>query len=108
MWRKCARALIKAEIAVHTGTVPVERMWSFLLDIFPKAARTITQEWFNLLAELAYLRINYRHFNHSSLPTWTEGDTLLAERIDMMVSLTRALHAEEDCALLATVSSAFA
>ena len=109
-WRKCACALRTAGVNVHTGTVPVERMWSFLLDVFPKASRTITHEWFELLADLAYMRINYRHFNHSSLPGWTEGDSLLAQRIDMMVALTRALHAQEGSAgpALAAIREAFA
>ena len=77
---------------------------------FPKASRTITHEWFELLADLAYMRINYRHFNHSSLPGWTEGDSLLAQRIDMMVALTRALHAQEGSAgpALAAIREAFA
>ena len=33
-----------------------------------------------------------RHFNHSTLPTWTEGDALLSERMDALASITRALH----------------
>ena len=109
-WRACAQALHRAGIAVHTGTVPVERMWSFLLDVFPKAARTMSPGWFELLADLPYMRVNYRHFNYASLPGWTEGDSLLAERIDMMVSLTRALHAEDSasCPTLEAVTRAFA
>ena len=35
---------------------------------------------------------NYRHFNHSDLPTWTEGDALLSERVDALASITRALR----------------
>ena len=41
---------------------------------------------------LSYLRFNYRHFNHSTLPTFVEGDALLGERIDMLVPLTRELQ----------------
>ena len=55
-------------------------------------------------------RYNYRHFNHEHLPTWAEGDALLAERLDSLVSLTRALQADDgDCEhVLQAVSEAFA
>ena len=54
--------------------------------------------------------VNYIHFNHSSLPGWTDGDSLMAERVDTMVSAARALCAEgrSDCPACAAVAAAFA
>ena len=56
----------------------------------------MTLGWWTLLSKLAYFRYNYRHFNGSSLPTWCRGDSLLAQRVDALVSLARALSAEQD------------
>ena len=42
---------------------------------------------------LSYMRFNHRHFDHSTLPSFLEGDALLSERIDALVSLTRQLQA---------------
>ena len=91
-----AKALRAAGIPVHSGTVPVERLWSQLKDFFPKASRRITLPWWTLLARLSYLRFNYRHFNHAVLPTFTDGDALLAERIENLVALTREMQARAD------------
>ena len=91
-WRLVARGIRKAGIPVHTGTVPVERLWSALKSFYPPAARRMDRTWWLLLMKVCYMRYNYRHFNHSTLPTWTEGDALLSERMDALASITRALH----------------
>ena len=61
--------------------------------------------WWNLLNDLGYLRYSYRHFNHDELPSFTRGDTLLAERIDNLITLTRALRKGTDGAESAAVQS---
>ena len=91
-WRKVASLLREAGVPMQSGTVPVERLWANYTDFFPEAATGLTREWWDLLNDLGYLRFNYRHFNHSDLPSFTRGDTLLAERIDDLVTLTRALR----------------
>ena len=55
-WKRVADAFRKAGIAVQSGTVPVERLWSSLLDMIPSSARLMSEEWWRLLADLAYLR----------------------------------------------------
>ena len=104
-----AKALRAAGIPVHSGTVPVERLWNSLQDFFPKASRRMCLEWFELLARLSYMRFNYRHFNHSVLPTFTDGDALLTERIENLIILTRELQAaaEGDDAVLQPLCSVF-
>ena len=95
-WRQMARALRAAGIPVHSGTVPVERLWNSLKDLFPRAGRRMTSRWWKLLIRLGYMRFNYRHFNHAVLPTFTDGDALLAERIENLVALTREMQACAD------------
>ena len=80
-WRSIALSLHRAGMPVQSGTIPVERLRASLGDMLPAAARLMTPEWFQVLASLAYLRYNYRHFHHRLLPSWTESDSLLAERI---------------------------
>jgi len=106
-WRLIARALIRANIRVHSGTVPVERLWSVFRQYFPAASRTMSLEWWKLLASLGYMNYNYKHFHRSN--TLTEDDGLLAQRIDMLVSLTRELHAESagDDGVLRALSEVF-
>ena len=91
-WRKVASLLWQAGIDVQTGTVPVERLWANYVCYFPDAATGMKLPWWSLLNDLGYLRFNYRHFNHDDLPAFTRGDSLLAERIDNLVSITRALN----------------
>lgn len=109
-WRRMAQALRMAGIPMQTGTVPVERLWSSLLAFFPEAGRRMSRPWWDLLAMLSYMRFNYRHFNHSTLPTFVEGDALLGERIDMLVSLTRELQkcSEGDDYVLRALEAALA
>ena len=56
----------------------------------------MTRPWWDLLAMLGYMRFNYRHFNHAVLPTFTDGDALLAERVENFVSLTRQLQVDAE------------
>ena len=84
-----------AGVAVHSGTVPVERLWASLLDMFPTQARVISEDWFAVLADLSYLRYNYRHYHARTLPGWTETDSLLAARLDNLATFMRAM-AEQD------------
>ena len=95
-WRRMALALHAAGIPVHTGTVPVERLWSALKSFVPAESRRMTRPWWDLLAMLGYMRFNYRHFNHAVLPTFTDGDALLAERVESLVSLTRELQVDAE------------
>ena len=95
-WRRMAKALRVAGIPVHTGTVPVERLWNSLKDFFPRAGRRMSLPWWELLARLGYMRFNYRHFNHAALPTFTDGDALLAERVESLLALAREMQACAD------------
>ena len=52
----------------------------------------MSRRWFELLANLTYLRFNYRHFRVGSLPAWVEGDILPADRIESMTMLARAMQ----------------
>ena len=95
-WRQVAALFHAADVPMQTGTVPVERLWANYIDFFPKAARGLGPEWWGLLNDMGYLRYNCRHFNHSDLPPFARGDVLLAERMDNLVSIARAMQQEAD------------
>ena len=42
-----------------------------------------------------FFRHKFRHFLAGSMPAWAEQDSVLAERLDSMIALTRLLHAQE-------------
>ena len=69
---------------MQSGTVPVERLRASLKGMFPTEVRHMSLQWFNLLAKLTYFRYNYRHFHAKAMPSWTDMDSLLAERIEDM------------------------
>ena len=50
-WRRVAMALHEAGVPLQSGTVPVERIWSSADDMIPTKARTVTEGWFELLAD---------------------------------------------------------
>ena len=70
-----ALSLQEAGIAVQTGTVSVERYWASAVDMFPSSGRCLSKESFEFLADLSYMRYNYRHFNHAGLLSWCQNDT---------------------------------
>ena len=94
-------------MSVHSGTIPVERLWASLREMFPQIARSMTLEWFSLLAGLAFLRYNYRRFHHRLLPAWSEQDALLAERIDNLCDAVKALQEEDVPDALANMFAKF-
>lgn len=106
-WREVALALRDADLAVLSGTTPVERLWGNAECFFPKDARRIAEPWFNFLSDLAYLRYNYRHFHHKTLPTWTRGDSLLAERADLLWEIGRGLQNPEAWHVARALEAAF-
>eukprot|EP00969_Alexandrium_andersonii_P268276 11855099-Alexandrium_andersonii.AAC.1 len=59
--------------------------------MLPKAARVISERWYNVLADMAYLRMTYRHTHAGHMAPWAEQGALLAERLDMMAALMPAL-----------------
>ena len=93
-WRDAAVAIRAAGVAVQSGTVSVERVWSSLLDMFPDQARNISPEWFALCSKVAFLRFNYRHFHAGRSPPWCDGDPLMAERLDHLAAQLRLMADE--------------
>lgn len=95
-WRQLSRIYGEAGIPLQTGTVRVERTWASLLPMVPAAARSMSLPWWRLLAFLCFIRHNLRHFAAAgNLPTWAEGDFLLASQVDAMMALTRKVLARE-------------
>ena len=106
-WRRVADCLLQAGISMQSGTVPVERTWSFLLSVFPEQSRSMSLPWFKLLSDLAFLRVTYVHFNRSSLPPWAEKDSLLGERIEELFTCAQTTEQDEDSNILAVLAREF-
>ena len=90
-WREAALALRAAGIHVHSGTIPVERLWSNIGKYFPKEATSISEEWWGFLSNLAYLRFNYRHFHKQGLPPWAREDALVHEQVESIMKIAEAV-----------------
>lgn len=103
-WRRAALAIRSAGIEMQTGTVAVERLWASLLEYMPRAARTMTEPWFRFISDLMFLRYNYRHFHSGMMPPWADGDALLAERLQNLQFIARAVADGQGDDLLAEVA----
>ena len=86
-WRAAALAMLDAGLPMQTGTVAVERLWAQVQAIFPPQGRGMSLAWFQLLSNLAYLRVNYNHYNGASLPPWCKHDAVLKQSLDGLLSL---------------------
>ena len=104
-WHTVARALIASGICIHSGTIPVERLCASSLATFAAAAKSMSKAWWGLLAKLDFLRYNYRHFNHTHLPTRSEGDAVLTERIEALLDLAKGW--ESECGVDAFLRNSF-
>ena len=70
--------IASAHVAVHSGTVVVERMWAILKSMLPLAARYVSFRCFTLLAQVVRVRYSCSLF-HLELPCVTDGDPLMAQ-----------------------------
>ena len=90
-WRRCALALHRAGIPVHSGTIPVERHWHKNTSFWPPQTRNVAEPTFRLLSSMCFLRFNWCHFNKPWGPTWTRGDVLLQQQSDEMIGMLEAV-----------------
>jgi hypothetical protein len=56
---------------------------------------------FMRISKITFLRYNYRHFHAKLLPAWAEEDALLAQRVENVLRMMRALgcHGDSDNSL---------
>lgn len=95
-WRQVALAVQEADVPLQTGTVAVERWWSSLKQMLPSEARCLSKGWFDILARLAFLRHNIRHFQAGSTAPWADGDPLLSQRVQFFEDCARLLQQTGD------------
>ena len=69
----------------------MERVWASHKEMIPDGARVVSIDWFTMLAKLCFLRFNYRHFHMRLMPTWTENDSRLCERVENLASVLNLL-----------------
>ena len=91
-----SKAMRLAKLSQQSGTVSVERVWSYYLAEFPHANRGMTLEYFNVMSALLFLRFNLRHFKAHRLPGWLENDALVATKLDAILALARSQEPETD------------
>ena len=91
-WRRVALALHEAGLAIHSGTVCVERVWAVLKQFLPDNATRISPIWFKFLAGMMFLRCIYLHFNRNALPAWTREDALMASQVDTLLTIAREMQ----------------
>ena len=93
-WREVALAIREAGIPVQSGTIPCERCWALLKQMFPAVGKRITKRWYDIVAQLAFLRYNYRHYATKHFPGWTDRDSLLSQRIEALAMYAVAMQDE--------------
>lgn len=91
-WRRVALATREAGVPIHSGTVPVERMWSILQSMLPDAMTRISPRWFAVLSQIMFVRFNFMHFR-DHLRGAADRDPKLQQRIETMEMLVSALDA---------------
>ena len=94
-WRRAALAMLQAGLRMQSGTVPVERLWAIVQAMFPAQARSMSEDWFVFLSHLAFLRVNYLHFNGPSLPGWAKHDALLKESSDALLHIATSFNQDD-------------
>eukprot|EP00435_Cladocopium_sp_Y103_P072670 s6_g41.t1 len=77
-----SKAMRLAKLSQQSGTVSVERVWSYYLAEFPQANRGMSLDYFNVMSALLFLRFNLQHFKAQRLPGWLENDALVATQRD--------------------------
>ena len=95
-WRRVALALHEAGLAIHSGTVCVERVWAVLKEFLPDNANRMSPLWFRFLADMMFLRYTYLHFNHNALPAWTRADALMTAQVDTLLTIAREMQESEE------------
>ena len=90
-WRSIALGFHCAGIKKHSGTVPVERMWSLLEEMVRPMARTVSPWWCRLLAMLAVLRIACSRYSAGLAPPWAGGDMRLCESMENLTAVMKAI-----------------
>ena len=94
-WREVALHTIRAGIAVHSGTVCVERYWSLLLSYIPRQVTQMSYDWWSVLAQLSFAKWNYQDFSSGGLAGIAERDSEIQSKLSTCILLARALHDAE-------------
>ena len=97
-WRRVALATLEAGVSVQSGTIPAERYWACMSSFWPPHASQVSRAWYQVLADLAFVRFNHQLFSSGALPGLAERDALVASKLDSCMVLARALHESEAAA----------
>ena len=81
-WALVSRGMRRAGIPLVSGTLSVEQKWSILKTMLPSQARRVSLEWWQMLSDMTFLRLMYTHYHRGNLPSWTDNDSLLAQKLE--------------------------
>ena len=95
-WAEITAEVHKAGIPVQSGTVPVERVWTWIKKLLPTAATSISLRWFRVLMMVGFMRYNYVHFTKDSFHDWIDKDYILGHQLEMASSLCTKLYELND------------
>lgn len=84
-----SRALRLANISQQSGTVSVERVWSYYKAALPVGNRIMAKDYFDLLSGLLFARYCLTHAKANRLPPWLERDSLMATKLDAVIAYAR-------------------
>ena len=92
---------------MQSGIVCVERHWSYFGSVFLAQQRSLSQPTFQLLADLAFLRLVWMDFNKPWQAPWTRGDLVLAQKATELGNLLDAAANGDLAPLLAELIEVF-
>ena len=97
-WAEISTSLHEANLPIHSGTVPVERLWSLVKSFLPPQGHRLSKPWFDFLSSLTFIRATLLHVHSRSMPGWTDNDALLMQRADSMLDIARAWQGDPEYA----------
>lgn len=81
-WQATALEMRASGLEVmHSGAIPVERLWSIMSSMIPANPQRISPQWFQWISTLSFLRYSILQARRGSAPPWARGDMLLAQRL---------------------------
>lgn len=96
-WHLCGQVLRRANLKIHSGTVAVERQWSYLTSVLPMQNRGMREDTWRLLSGMTFLRSTWLHFNNTH--PWTRRDSALQQKYNEVHQFLQELRGDRDAAI---------
>ena len=90
-WRRANKWLRECGYKIHSGTLPVERLWSIMLGYLPQSVRQVSKKWFSLLCQISFLKYNWQFYAGQAFPAWSQRDAMMQQKIENCHELMQAI-----------------